>query len=126
MLRTIAWRASQRRRLPNTRGPQPFVGPAIAVVVYPIARIGGARSDRWIAIIAIVAHGRFPRCCGARRNCNRCFRPRRRAVVIVVDIAAFVDVRWGRQVDVFSGSEHESDAKEFDTRGVAFAAIKPR
>jgi hypothetical protein len=37
----------------------------------------------------------------------------------------FVDVRWGREIDVFSGSKHESDAKEFDTRGVAIAATKP-
>jgi hypothetical protein len=28
-------------------------------------------------------------------------------------------------VDVFSGSAHESDAKEFDTRGVTFGGIKP-
>ncbi len=40
--------------------------------------------------------------------------------------AGFVDLRWGRQVDVFSGSAHESDAKEFDTYGVTFAAHKPR
>ncbi len=37
----------------------------------------------------------------------------------------FRDIRWGRQVDVFSGSKHESDAKEFDTRGVTIAAFKP-
>ena len=37
----------------------------------------------------------------------------------------FTDVRWGRQVDVFSGSRHESDAKEFDTRGVTFSGVKP-
>lgn len=37
----------------------------------------------------------------------------------------FVDVRWGQQVDVFSGSAHESDAKQFETRGVTFAARKP-
>ena len=36
----------------------------------------------------------------------------------------FHDVRWGRQVDVFSGSRHESDAKDFDTRGVTLAGIK--
>jgi hypothetical protein len=29
-------------------------------------------------------------------------------------------------VDVFSGSAHESDAKEFDTRGIVFCAVKPR
>jgi len=28
-------------------------------------------------------------------------------------------------VDVFSGSAHESDAKDFDTRGVVFSAEKP-
>ncbi|MDP2937234.1 MAG: hypothetical protein Q8O86_12175 [Dehalococcoidia bacterium] len=37
----------------------------------------------------------------------------------------FVDIRWGQQVDVFSGSKHESDAKELDTRGVTFAGVKP-
>jgi hypothetical protein len=26
---------------------------------------------------------------------------------------------------VFSGSKHESDAKEFETRGITFAARKP-
>ncbi len=36
----------------------------------------------------------------------------------------FSDVRWGRQIDVFSGSKHESPAGEFDTRGVAFTATK--
>jgi len=29
-------------------------------------------------------------------------------------------------VDVFSGSKHESDAREFDTRGVTLAAVKPK
>jgi len=38
--------------------------------------------------------------------------------------SGFVDIRWGRQVDVFSGSKHESDAAEFDTRGITFSAIK--
>jgi hypothetical protein len=38
----------------------------------------------------------------------------------------FADVRWGREVDVFSGSRHESDAAEFETRGVTFAAVKPK
>ena len=37
----------------------------------------------------------------------------------------FGDVRWGDLVDVFSGSEHESDAAEFETRGVTFAGRKP-
>ncbi len=34
----------------------------------------------------------------------------------------FVDIEWGVEVDVFSGSRHESDAAEFDTRGITFAA----
>jgi hypothetical protein len=29
------------------------------------------------------------------------------------------------EVDVFSGSKHESDAKEFDTRGVSVFARRP-
>jgi hypothetical protein len=29
------------------------------------------------------------------------------------------------EVDVFSGSKHESDAAEFETRGVTFYATKP-
>ncbi len=37
----------------------------------------------------------------------------------------FTDVRWGARVDVFSGSKHESDAKDFDTRGVTFSGVKP-
>ena len=36
----------------------------------------------------------------------------------------FEDVAWGSEVDVFSGSKHESDAAEFDTRGVTFRASK--
>ncbi|MCH7999108.1 MAG: hypothetical protein IIA91_06475 [Chloroflexi bacterium] len=43
----------------------------------------------------------------------------------MLEHVGFTDVRWGPQVDVFSGSKHESDAKEFDTRGVTFAGIKP-
>jgi hypothetical protein len=43
----------------------------------------------------------------------------------VLDQVGFEDVRWGQQVDVFSGSKHESDAKDFDTRGVTFAGVKP-
>ena len=31
----------------------------------------------------------------------------------------------GRQVDVFSGSKHESDARDFDTHGVTFSGVKP-
>jgi len=43
----------------------------------------------------------------------------------VLERSGFTGIRWGRQVDVFSGSKHESDAAEFDTRGVTFAAGKP-
>jgi hypothetical protein len=42
----------------------------------------------------------------------------------VLQHSGFVDIRWGAQVDVFSGSKHESDAAEFETRGVTFAAHK--
>jgi hypothetical protein len=43
----------------------------------------------------------------------------------VLDQTGFADLRWGREVDVFSGSLHESDAAEFETRGITFAAVKP-
>jgi hypothetical protein len=43
----------------------------------------------------------------------------------VLDHIGFQAVRWGQEVDVFSGSKHESDAKEFDTRGVTFTGVKP-
>lgn len=43
----------------------------------------------------------------------------------VVRAAGFEDVRVGCMVDVFSGSAHESDAKDFDTRGIVFSAVKP-
>ena len=36
----------------------------------------------------------------------------------------FTDIRWGQEVDVFSGSKHESDAAEFETRGVTFVGMK--
>jgi hypothetical protein len=39
--------------------------------------------------------------------------------------AGFAEVRIGCMVDVFSGSAHESDAKDFDTRGIVFSAVKP-
>jgi hypothetical protein len=42
----------------------------------------------------------------------------------VLKHSGFTDVRWGEQIDVFSGSRHESDAKEFDTRGVAIRGVK--
>lgn len=43
----------------------------------------------------------------------------------MLEHSGFTDIRWGEQVDVFSGSKHESSAAEFDTRGVTFAARKP-
>jgi hypothetical protein len=42
----------------------------------------------------------------------------------VLNHVGFRDIRWGRQVDVFSGSKHESSAAEFDTRGITLAAVK--
>jgi hypothetical protein len=42
----------------------------------------------------------------------------------VLEHTGFTDVRWGKEVDVFSGSKHESDAKDFDTRGVTFSGTK--
>ncbi len=39
--------------------------------------------------------------------------------------AGFEKVHVGCLVDVFSGSAHESDAKDFDTRGIVFSADKP-
>ena len=43
----------------------------------------------------------------------------------VVRAAGFERVRAGCLVDVFTGSPHESDAAEFETRGLAFGARKP-
>ncbi len=43
----------------------------------------------------------------------------------VVAAAGLANVRVGCMVDVFSGSAHESDANEFDTRGIVFSAAKP-
>jgi SAM-dependent methyltransferase len=43
----------------------------------------------------------------------------------VIDRLGFTDTRWGVETDVYSGSKHESDAKEFETRGVTFAGRKP-
>ncbi|MEP6872546.1 MAG: hypothetical protein ABI939_11955 [Anaerolineaceae bacterium] len=40
-------------------------------------------------------------------------------------LTGFVDVIMSNEVDVFSGSKHESDAKQFDTRGVTVFARKP-
>jgi len=36
----------------------------------------------------------------------------------------FDGIKWGKQVDVFSGSKHESSAANFDTFGVTFAGVK--
>lgn len=43
----------------------------------------------------------------------------------VVRAAGFENFRVGCMVDVFSGSAHESDAREFDTRGIVFSVDKP-
>ena len=42
-----------------------------------------------------------------------------------MELVGFVDVVMSNEVDVFSGSKHESDAAEFDTRGVTVFARKP-
>ena len=42
----------------------------------------------------------------------------------ILDHLGFEDVRWGRQTDVYSGSKHESDAKEFETRGVTIGGTR--
>jgi hypothetical protein len=39
--------------------------------------------------------------------------------------AGFVDISMSNEIDVFSGSKHESDAKDFDTRGVTVYARTP-
>jgi hypothetical protein len=44
---------------------------------------------------------------------------------VVLSMVGFVDVVMSNEIDVFSGSRHESDAKEFDTRGVTVFARKP-
>jgi hypothetical protein len=43
----------------------------------------------------------------------------------IVRKAGFENLRAGCMVDVFSGSAHESDAREFDTRGIVFSADEP-
>ncbi len=43
----------------------------------------------------------------------------------MLDHVGFEGLRWGRQVDVFSGSAHESGAKEVGAHGVTFAGVKP-
>jgi len=44
---------------------------------------------------------------------------------LILNHLDFSEVHWGTEVDVFSGSRHESDAAEFETRGVTFAGRKP-
>ena len=45
---------------------------------------------------------------------------------MLLEETGFIDVAMSNEVDVFSGSKHESDAKDFDTRGVTVFARKPR
>ena len=42
----------------------------------------------------------------------------------VLIAAGFAGIKVGCMVDVFSGSAHESDAKEFETRGIVFSATR--
>jgi hypothetical protein len=44
----------------------------------------------------------------------------------VLEHSGFTEVMWGKQIDVFSGSKHESSAAEFETRGITFTAVKPK
>jgi len=37
---------------------------------------------------------------------------------VLLEQTGFGDIVMSNEVDVFSGSKHESDAKDFDTRGV--------
>ena len=39
--------------------------------------------------------------------------------------AGFTDIEVGSMIDVFSGSARESDAAEFDTRGIVLSGGKP-
>ena len=43
----------------------------------------------------------------------------------IIREAGFNDVQRGSMVDVFSGSPRESDARDFDTRGMTVRAVKP-
>lgn len=42
----------------------------------------------------------------------------------LLQMAGFTDIAMSNEVDVYSGSKHESDAKAFDTRGVTVFARK--
>jgi hypothetical protein len=44
---------------------------------------------------------------------------------VLLEEVGFIDVVMSNEVDVFSGSKHESDAKDFDTRGVTVYARTP-
>jgi len=44
---------------------------------------------------------------------------------VLLEQTGFIDVVMSNEVDVFSGSKHESDAKDFDTRGVTVYGRKP-
>jgi hypothetical protein len=41
---------------------------------------------------------------------------------VLLEEVGFIDVMMSNEVDVFSGSKHESDAKDFETRGVTVYA----
>ena len=41
---------------------------------------------------------------------------------MLLEQTGFVDVVLSNEVDVFSGSKHESDARDFETRGVTVFA----
>jgi len=41
---------------------------------------------------------------------------------VLLGQTGFVDVVLSNEVDVFSGSKHESDARDFETRGVTVFA----
>jgi hypothetical protein len=44
---------------------------------------------------------------------------------VLLEQTGFTDIVMSNEVDVFSGSTHESDAKEFETRGVTVYARRP-
>ena len=44
---------------------------------------------------------------------------------MLLEHTGFIDIVMSNEVDVFSGSKHESDAKDFETRGVTVYARKP-
>ena len=45
--------------------------------------------------------------------------------VPLLEAAGFTEIELSNETDVYSGSKHESDAREFDTRGVTVFARKP-